>query len=199
MDAAGEAPPAAAPPADEDGFAAILDATIEHEGGWVLSRDSNNAAVYAGVNRKANPSWPGWSHLPDHPPARKRKIETAELKRLVGIVYRARYWESRICECCSPWPLVRAHVFDCTVNHGVAGAAWRLQEACRLHGSTIEADGKMGPATERAIRDLVAKLGERGANNALVDARVAFYERIGTGGKRRFVKGWTKRAESYRV
>lgn len=197
MDAA---PPAAAPPADENnGFEAILAATIEHEGGWVLSRDSNGAAVFAGVNRKANPGWPGWALLPDHPPARKRKIETPELKRLVGAVYRDRYWESRICEACSPWPILRRQVFDCTVNHGIAGAAWRLQEACRLHGSTVDADGKMGPATERAIRALVAQLGERGANNAVVDARVAFYERIGTGRKARFVKGWTKRAESYRV
>ena len=166
----------------------------------MLSRDSDGAAVYCGVNRKANPSWPGWSHLPDHAPARKRKLDTPELRRLVGEVYRERYWRSRICAFCAAWPTLRAQVFDSAVNHGIAGAAWRLQEACRLHGSTIEADGKMGPATESAVRALVAQLGEQGANNALVDARVAFYERLGSKpGRKRFVKGWTRRAESYRA
>lgn len=187
-------------PADEDGFAAALAATIEHEGGWVLSRDSDGAAVYCGVNKRANPTWAGWSHLPDAAPARRRKIDTPELRRLVGKVYKKRYWASRICEFCAPWPILRAHVFDCAVNHGHAGAVMRLQEACQRQSPDISADGKMGPATEGAIRALVEHLGEAGANNLLVATRVAFYQRLGSKpGRKRYVKGWTARAESYVV
>ena len=200
MDAGGEAPPAAAPPADEDGFAEALAATIDHEGGWKLHRDSNGAAVYCGVNKLANPSWAGWALLPDAAPSRPRTIDSDELRALVGEVYREQYWDSRVCRFCQRWPRIRAQVFDLTVNHGTKGATLRLQEACLRNGGRIAADGRMGPATECAIETLVLRHREDAANNLIVDARSDFYQRLAAKpGRKRYLKGWLRRAESYRV
>lgn len=187
--------------ADLAAFEEALRQTIDHEGGWVLSRDADGAAVYCGVNSRANPGWPGWEHLPDAAPARPRRIDTPVLRRLVGAVYQERYWRSRICVYVARWPSVRRQVFDCVVNHGESGAVERLQEACQHAGADIVDDGKMGPATEEAIQSLVRRLGERGANDALVDARIAFYRRLADAkpGRKRYLKGWTRRAETYRL
>ena len=188
------------PAADDERFAAALAATIAHEGGWKLHRDSNGAAAYCGVNRAANPDWRGWDLLPDAAPARARTIDTPELRTLVGEVYRERYWDSTVCRFCQRWPRIRAQVFDLTVNHGTAGAAERLQEACQRDGASIADDGRMGPATEQAIEALVSQHGEDAANNLIVEARADFYGRLAAKpGRKRYLKGWLRRAESYRV
>ena len=182
----------------QDGFAEALAATINHEGGWVSSRDSDGAAVYCGVNRRANPEWAGWEYLPDQPPARRRKIDLPELRECVADVYRERYWCSRICQYFSQWPTMRPQVFDLAVNHGLAGATERVQEACQRLGCDITSDGAMGPDTEEAVRQAMAAGAPRFAR-ALVDARIAFYERLALKpGRKRYLKGWTRRAESYR-
>ena len=188
------------PPEDDDGFAAVLAETVSHEGGWTFSKDSDGARVYCGVNARANPDWPGWSMLPDSAPAKPRRIDTPELRRCVEGVYSERYWRSPQCAAFSRWPLLRKQVFDCVVNHGPAGAVMRVQEACRTRDRAIAVDGGWGPATEQAVADLVAELGEDGANNALVDARAAFYERLAAKpGRKRYRRGWLRRAEAYRV
>ena len=91
----------------------------------------------------------------------------------------------------SPHDPMFGHILDIAVNHGYSGAVALVQRA-----SGAKVDGKAGPGTQEAI----AAMDPHALNEALVDARMAEYDRIikskpETAG---FRNGWNKRAESFR-
>lgn len=69
--------------------------TAKFEGGYVYDPDDNGGETYAGISRKANPSWAGWKIIDS---TRKKQgfpkslNNNTELKQLVKNLYRKNYW-----------------------------------------------------------------------------------------------------------
>lgn len=99
-------------------------------------------------------------------------------------------------------------VFDWAVNSGPPRAIIGLQGVLNeaywvdpgLGLAPLDEDGVIGPLTRRAAGAASEALGPV-LVNALVDARIAFYHDIVTArpASRRFLRGWLRRAEEFRV
>ena len=69
--------------------------TAKFEGGYVYDPDDNGGESYAGISRKANPSWAGWKIIDS---ARKKQgfpkslNNNTELIQLAKNLYRKNYW-----------------------------------------------------------------------------------------------------------
>lgn len=89
------------------------------------------------------------------------------------------------------------HVFDCAINMGPRGAVRLLQKSLNALGSGLKEDGVIGPATRNACTLYDEKL----IHNTLVDHRIAFYKDLAARRPKdkRFLNGWLKRAETFRV
>ncbi len=96
---------------------------------------------------------------------------------------------------------LQPHMFDMAVNHGPGRAGMILQGAMVELGQDIEEDGRLGPATRRALREVIATNGLERLQNAMVDERKDFYHAIvrRRPSQERFIDGWLKRAEEFRV
>lgn len=99
---------------------------------------------------------------------------------------------------------LQPQLFDISVNSGPHRAVELLQRTCNSiasKGTELIVDGRMGPQTRKAAELVVRVLGWRLTNNRLVDERVAFFKRIVDRDPRqeRFLKGWLRRAEEFRV
>lgn len=101
------------------------------------------------------------------------------------------------------WPIL----FDWAVNSGPPRAVMGLQRVLNLARAgggldfpPLEEDGRVGPKTRKAAVIAEAAMGAY-LINALVEERLAFYRRIvaGDAAKAIFLKGWTRRAESFRL
>jgi len=104
----------------------------------------------AGVSRVHNPDWPGWAIVDirkaqqdfpnnlnlDHP-------RNAELKRLIGDVYRVKYWERF--RCGEMPPGLDLALFDAAVQHLPKPAAVMFQQAIKA-----KPDGDIGDLTVKA-------------------------------------------------
>ncbi len=91
-----------------------------------------------------------------------------------------------------PYEPLLVQVIDFAVNSGLPRAVYWLQ---RTLG--IGADGKLGPATERAVRSADARL----VNNALVAARLLLIDQLTDHEKDqlKFEEGWESRALKFLV
>ncbi len=101
----------------------------------------------AGVARASNPDWPGWAIVdqrktePNFPKNLNLELPAnAELRRLVGERYRAKYWD--LFRCGELPPGLDLCMFDAAVQHLPKMAIMLLQRA--VGAST---DGAMGPGT----------------------------------------------------
>ncbi len=114
--------------------------------------DSGGETV-AGVARNKNADWAGWAIVD----ARKTEAgfpnnlcldlpANAELKRLVGDVYRVKYWD--LFRCGDLPPGLDMVLFDAAVQHLPKVAVRLIQLA--LHN--VATDGSMGPATIAAAQ-----------------------------------------------
>lgn len=97
---------------------------------------------------------------------------------------------------------LQAHVFDISVNHGGPVAIMLFQRALncflKLEDRIIE-DSRFGPKSRKACEKILETSPIKDINNALVDLRKAFYNRVvtHTPSKRKFYKGWIKRAQEF--
>lgn len=91
---------------------------------------------------------------------------------------------------------LHAVCFDMAVNHGPHRAIQLLQKALGL-----PADGAIGPYTRQAAEAAIAKLGFKAVENAVVNAREAFYNAIiaQDPSQAKYRDGWLHRAEEFRV
>ncbi|WP_413205996.1 glycoside hydrolase family 108 protein [Rhodospirillum sp. A1_3_36] len=103
----------------------------------------------------------------------------------------------------SLWPVL----FDWAVNSGPPRAIMGLQRVLNLARAgggldfpTLEEDGRIGPKTRKAAVIADSAMGAY-LINALVEERLAFYRRIVArdASKAVFLKGWTRRAEEFRL
>lgn len=93
-----------------------------------------------------------------------------------------------------------AQMFDIAVNAGAGRAINLLQRTVTVLGFPIDIDNRLGPRTKSASEKAVDQLGASAVNNALVEQRLAFYDRVieNNPSQRVFRKGWRSRAVSFR-
>lgn len=92
--------------------------------------------------------------------------------------------------------VIQPMMFDMAVLHGPPRAIILLQ---RVLGG--EDDGVIGKQTRMLAEDYAEKNGDRALNNRLVDMRLQYIAAIvkRDPSQQRFLKGWTNRAESFRI
>jgi len=131
-----------------------------------------------------------------------RSLTDAEMRRLTlgeaRSIY-AKYYYERPNMALLP-DFIEGKVFDMAVNHGPSRAVRILQEVLNKAGFPCDVDGEIGPETARQAAACSRKLGPV-LINALVDERNAFFRDIvrRKPEKKRFLKGWLRRSESFRV
>lgn len=97
---------------------------------------------------------------------------------------------------------IQPQVFDMSVLHGPARAGKLLQMAMVFSGAghpTLKMDGDIGPKSQAAAVEVLARLGAKKFNALLVKYRIEFLKGIVAAdpSQKVFLKGWTKRAESF--
>lgn len=95
---------------------------------------------------------------------------------------------------------IQPQLFDMAVTHGPRTAIRLLQGMLHTEGyGPLSVDGFIGPGTWTASKTAVQIMGGR-MNNAMVDARVAFYQGIveRQPSQRVFLNSWVRRAEAFR-
>lgn len=152
--------------------------TLENEGGYTLTNDPTDRGgqTYAGISRRANPAWRGWSFVDagSTPPA-----------EYVQEFYRSNYWQpiggdgindQRVAE----------NVYDFAVNAGVRTASKLAQIVCGA-----APDGIVGPKTITALNAIEA--GDFKAAYAL--AKLARYRDIvqRDRSQAKYLLGWINR------
>lgn len=96
---------------------------------------------------------------------------------------------------------VQTFVLDAAVNHGPGTAIKLLQRVLNAaEFGPVDVDGVIGPATRNVVNEALTAMGNY-LMNALVDERIAFYRAIVQRDptQRRFLAGWIRRAESFRL
>ena len=91
---------------------------------------------------------------------------------------------------------------DIAVNAGAPRAVILLQQTLnRRFGTDLDEDGRMGRKTREAAEDACHNFGWWRLNNDLVDVRCAFYRSLAERreSQKKFLRGWLRRAESFRV
>lgn len=142
-------------------FKEAFENTIKHEGGFHRGRGGLDLGgmTYRGISRRFWGSWEGWdiidSHLGGSGSAAGLKHHV-ELMALTERFYEENYWLPMKC---GEMPQEIANiVFDFGVNAGADDALPALQEGLNLLNnagelySDIAEDGRIGPATLRALR-----------------------------------------------
>lgn len=99
-----------------------------------------------------------------------------------------------------PEPLM-TQMLDMSINHGPKNAIKMLQRVVNEAGfGPIDVDGVLGPQTRKCAVNGLEAMGPYFLN-ALVDERLDFYRAIVAHdpSQKVFLKGWTNRAEEFRV
>lgn len=96
--------------------------TSKFEGGYVHDPDDNGGETYAGISRKANPTWSGWKTID----AAKKKSgfpknlkNDATLQQQVRTLYRTNYWNPIWGDKITKQEVAN-EIYDFGVNAGVA-------------------------------------------------------------------------------
>jgi hypothetical protein len=92
---------------------------------------------------------------------------------------------------------IQSHCLDISCNSGPQTAIMLLQETLNTFGAGIRVDGIVGQATRAAIE----KYDLKEVNNSLVDRRKAYYHSLVASKpkNKKWINGWLKRAESFRM
>lgn len=117
-----------------------FDAMIINEGGFVLHNvpGDRGGMTYAGIARKFNPNWPGWTDIDNG-----RTPKTSDVREF----YRVNYWEP-ISGDSLPQPIAQT-IFDFAVNAGVKTAAKLAQAVVGM-----APDGVIGPKSIAALSQI---------------------------------------------
>lgn len=97
---------------------------------------------------------------------------------------------------------IQAQMFDCSINHGSKNPIKWLQKITnQAIGAGLTVDGMIGNLTAKAVNSFVDLAGEQVSNNALVEERIEFYERLiqRKPSQEVFRRGWMKRAKEFLV
>lgn len=160
----------------------VIDGLIEREGRAFTNHPADKGGpTKFGITQATLAKWRG------------RPVSAQEVEALAETEARVIYRELYIC---GPQfqriadAILRNHVVDAGVNHGVGWAARRLQEA-----AGVQADGILGPISLRAINEAN---GPKTMHLAFCARRYAKYARIVAADPSQlvFVRGWVNRANA---
>ena len=163
---------------------------LKHEGGYVDDPADRGGATNLGITQATLTEWRG------HPVSKDdvRNLTEAEARE----IYESEYLKRPKIDWL-PFPHPQVFVFDMAVNHGPGRAIKILQETINKAGfGPIGVDGGMGPMTKAAAERAQEEMGPY-FQNAMVEERKAFYERIiaNNPSQERFRRGWMRRADSF--
>jgi lysozyme family protein len=96
---------------------------------------------------------------------------------------------------------LQPQLLDIAVNSGPGKAIKILQQVLVDLGKKVAVDGGMGPATAKAAQEACNEHTWKVVNNKIAESRLAFYNRIVERDpvQAKFLKGWTTRANSFKV
>ena len=117
-------------------FFEIVNHTLEEEGGYVNDPTDQGGETNYGISKRAYPDVDIFNLTEDD----------------VIDIYWKDYWVRGKCDRVPKQ--LQAIYFDMCVNFGITGAIKVLQETARAKGSDIKVDGKIGPNTIKAIKNL---------------------------------------------
>lgn len=170
-----------------DRFGECLDYILLAEGGYSNRKADRGGPTNYGVRQR---TYDAWLTKHRHPIRHVKYIEMWEVRS----IYDGEYWELVKCRLMSsPMDLV---MFDSAVQHGPRLAAKMLQE---MVGTTQ--DGKIGPKTLAALAAREQQLGRRGAIQAFIKIREAFYAQIiaNDASQEENKRGWANRVRKLMV
>jgi lysozyme family protein len=150
--------------------------TAQNEGAYANSSKDKGGETYMGISRNNWPNWKGWALIDS---IKKQFVSSAStinmhagsspmIQTLVSEFYKANFWYPLTLQLLNDQQLA-TNVYDFGVNAGVGTAAKRLQRAANVND-----DGKIGPATIRAVNSLPAKQ----VYDAFNAQRKAYYDNI---------------------
>ncbi len=159
-------------------FNQALKFVLQWEGGYV-----NNLADKGGETNKGI-TWKTYNAYRDRKGLPRQSVQFIKDSEVADI-YKSCYWDAPHCDQMPP-KLAQA-VFDWHINSG-RGITY-LQECLG-----VSADGKWGPATAKALQQVLAQPnGEKDLLNHYLQRREAAYRRWATGNQRQFLAGWLNR------
>lgn len=163
---------------------------LKHEGGFVNDPSDRGGATNLGITQQTLTEWRGVPVSVDD----VKNLTEGEARN----IYETNYLKKPKIDWL-PFPHPQVFVFDMAVNHGPGRAIKILQKTINRAGfGTISVDGGMGPMTKARSETAQREMGPY-FQNALVEERKAFYERIMANdpSQERFRNGWMNRANSF--
>jgi lysozyme family protein len=168
-----------------------IEVILEHEGGYVDHPADKGGPTNWGITIDTYSRWLGRRATIDE--VRNMKKEEARE------IYESQYLTGPRIHTLPEPP--RTQVLDMAVNHGPRNGIRMLQRTINLAGfGPADVDGAIGPQTRRLTEQAMKEMGNY-FNNALVEERLKFYNNIieRNPSQRVFIRGWTRRAESFRL
>lgn len=168
----------------------MIEDILRREGGYVNDPDDSGGATNFGVTRITYGHYLGYT-------ASIAQVK-AMSKDTARDIYKRNYYERPRLHLLHG--AIQPQLFDCSINHGSKNPIKWLQNITnQAIGTGLKIDGVVGNLTAKAVNEFVAVAGDKIVNNALVEERLEFYERLI---KRRpkdakFRRGWTKRAKEF--
>ena len=164
---------------------------LQHEGGFVNHKSDKGGPTKFGITIRT------YSHYLGRP-ASLQEVKDMNVETAREIYERNYYTGPRIHTL--PPPL-RTVVLDMAINHGPRDAIKMLQRTINAAGfGPITVDGVLGPNTRKGVKKAISAMGND-FQNALVEERITFYERIVARdpSQRVFLDGWINRAKSFQL
>lgn len=157
----------------DNNFEKAFNTVIELEGGFTLHKNKTESAVtYAGIYRKAHPSWEGWEYID--------KNQTPPTQMVREFYYEKFYKQFVTLD-----PKIAFILFECSVNMG----ATAIKLAQRTLG--IVDDGVFGAKTELA---LIQSEPDKFILNFTI-ARIVYYNYLAKKEQYKpYLRGWINRA-----
>ena len=136
-------------------FNIALQELLTFEGGYSNNPADSGGETYAGISRRWNPTWLGWSFVDA---ARKNitnivtlnafLLHDVNLQTAVAAFYKQKYWNFDTI----PYQSVANKMFEMEINFGAGSAVRIIQQALVRLGARLNLDGSLGPSTLAAIQ-----------------------------------------------
>ena len=169
----------------------MIDEVLKKEGGYVNHRSDRGGPTNFGITQKTLSNWYGKEATVFD--VVNLKIETSKA------IYRQNYYYIPLI---NELPLeIQPVIFDSAINHGPKRAIKFIQLVINKAGfDQTSVDGIIGPQTRLSSFKAISEM-QNYLINAIVDERINFYKRIVINDKTQkvFLKGWLRRAESFRM
>ena len=173
----------------------MINTILKHEGGYVDDPDDKGGATNFGITHAV---YSRFLKKQTGKEATKDDVKNMPVEHAIEIYTDQYYFEPKVDELPET---IQEQALDMCVNHGPRNAMRILQRAGnQINQAKIEEDGRFGPNTKQCIVSASDKEGQA-FNNVIADQRADFYRRIveNNASQGKFLKGWLRRAESFKT